>query len=120
MTLLEMGRRFHAASGIPCGFDGDAFLLAMERCGVFTTEKGFIAGMLVPSPICPSWVMAVELAWWSEDGKGLSLLRKFEKWARQSGASEIRMTTLSDMPRAGEIMPRLGYRSVEVSWTKVI
>ena len=124
MTLAEMGQRFHAASSVPCSFDEDAFLAAMEGCkaqgGVFQTEKGFIAGVLAPLPIDPQWTVAVELAWWSEDGKGLSLLRKFERWARESGAREIRMTTLADMPKASEIMKRLGYHSAEISWTKVI
>lgn len=124
MTIVELGRRFHEASGIPAKFNEQAFLAAMHRCaeqgGLFMTEKGFLAGVLTPSAIDPNWIMAVELAWWAEDRKGLRLLRQFEEWARQSGANEIRMTTLSDMPRAAKIMERTGYKSAEVSWTKVI
>lgn len=119
-----MGRRFHAASGVPCGFDEDAFTAIMGRCndqgGLFVTDKGFMAGLLTPSLICPGWVMAVELAWWSEDRKGIRLLHMFEEWARGNGANEIRMTTLSALPKAGAIMERVGYSSTEVSWSKVI
>lgn len=79
-----------------------------------------MAGVIVPSAVDPDWKMAVELAWWSEDRKGMHLLRQFEKWAKESGASEVRMTTLASLPRASKIMERVGYRSAEISWTKVI
>lgn len=119
-----MGRRFHTASSVPCDFNEEAFLKAMEGCkaqgGLFRTEKGFMAGVIVPSAVDPDWKMAVELAWWSEDRKGMHLLRQFEKWAKESGASEVRMTTLASLPRASKIMERVGYRSAEISWTKVI
>lgn len=117
-----MGRRFHQASAAPFGFVDEAFLAVMDKCaeagGLFQTEGGFLAGMIVPTMCDPNWKMAVELAWWAEDRQGLRLLGDFEKWARKNGANEIRMTTLAALPAADSIMHRRGYKPAETSWTK--
>lgn len=109
---------------MPFGFDEDAFLSVMGNIdaqgGLFQSERGFIAGMIVPTLCDPNWKMAVELAWWAEDGSGQRLLRDFEKWAADNGASEVRMTTLANLPAAEKIMKRRGYAPTETSWTKEV
>ena len=124
MTLEEMGRRFHAASNQSCGFDAAAFTAMMDKCaengGLFQSARGFVAGMIAQAWCDPQWRIAVELAWWSEDGRGLYLLREFERWAVESGAKEIRMTTLHTLPKAGKILARRGYAVSEHSWTRLV
>lgn len=124
LGLVEMGRRFHAASGQPCGFDPVSFLSVMEEAerqgGLFRSERGFLAGILSRAWCDSTWIYAVELAWWSEDGHGLRLLRRFEDWARDAGAREIRMTTLNAIPRTGLALERRGYTASETSWLKVV
>ena len=123
--LLAMGRQFHAASGVSCPFDPDAVaavlanMIGSENSCLIVSEAGAIGGMLAPAYCARSWTMAIEMFWWAERA-GLHLLRAFEDWAREKGADEVRMTTLSALPRADLILRRKGYAPVEVSYTKVI
>jgi len=120
--LVAMGRRFFAASELPGEFDATAFLDTVARIeadgGLFTSPKGMLGGVIAPGWCAPDWTAAVELFWWAEDGQGLRLLRRFEEWAKDRGANEIRMTTLAAMPRAEKLLR--GYRRTETSWSKVI
>jgi len=124
MTLVEMGRRFHERAQFPYEFDERGFLDVMAQCeqqgGLFQTDRGFIAGTISPVWFSPENFAAVELAWWSEDGKGAYLLRQFEGWAKQSGAKEVRMTTIPGLGKAERLMQLKGYRAEETSWTKAI
>lgn len=123
--LIEMGREFHSVSGVASPFDPEAAkatLTAMiwnPAAVVLVSERGGIGGALVPSYVATSWVMAVEMFWWAR-GDGLPLLRAFEAWADEQGAQEVRMTTLTALPRADRILKRLGYAPVEISYTKVM
>lgn len=117
-----MGRRFHSATGHPSEFSAQAFEAALDQIeaqgGLFTSERGMIGGLIAPMWCAPDWTAAVELFWWAEDGQGLRLLRRFEQWARDMGAREIRMTTLAAMPAAERALR--GYERTETSWTRVI
>jgi hypothetical protein len=116
--------RFHAASGFPFGYDRDAMrgllarMIEADGATVICTAQGVIGGALVPAYCDPQWVQAVELFWWAEDGQGLRLLRAFEEWAREMKAAEVRMTTLSALPRSAKALR--GYDPAEVSYRKVI
>jgi len=124
-VLLAMGREFHAASGMAFGFNDAAvagFLTRMveaEGAVVLMTDKGAIGGALNAAYCDPSWVYAVELFWWAR-GDGLALLRAFERWAQQAGASEIRMTSLAALPRADRLLRCVGYVPAEVSYSKAV
>lgn len=106
-------------------FDGTAIsdmlasLMASSHGAVLIGDAGVIGGALLPAYCAPSWVIAVEMFWWAESG-GLRLLRAFEDWAREAGASEVRMTSLAAQPRAAEILSRRGYKAAEISHSKVI
>lgn len=121
-----MGRKFHEASGQPCPFDPDGLaefvsgMIDSPQAAIFLTEAGMIGGVLAPAYCSPGWSMAVELFWWSEDRQGLRLLRAFEEWAHESGAQEVRMTTLHSLPSAARILSRRGYGATEISYSKVI
>ena len=120
--LLEMGRKFHAMGphkGPYVEADVSDMIAGLLRGGgVFIHDHGMIGGMMVPAYCGKSWVMAVELFWWA-DRHGLALLLAFEEWARDNGASEIRMTTLADHPKADAILRKRGYTPCEISYTKV-
>lgn len=120
--LIDMGRRFHEATGHPSSFCADAFNAALDQIeaggGLFTSERGMIGGILAPMWCAPGWLSAVELFWWAEDGQGLRLLRRFEQWAREQGAQEVRMTTLAAMPDAERALR--GYERTETSWTRIL
>lgn len=122
--IVEMLRRFHAASGEPFEFDplaSETSLRGMiEAGGVFRTAAGAIGGIVSPSWASRSWICAVELFWWAEDGRGVSLLSAFERWAKSQGANEIRMTTLETLPAARRIMRRRGYSVAETSYRKAV
>lgn len=120
--LLEMGRKFHAASGHPAPYDPQAASAMLDQIeaqgGLFTSPRGMIGGIIAPLWMSPQWTAAVELFWWAEDGQGLRLLRRFEAWAKEMGAREVRMTTLSALPNSEKALR--GYTRAETSWTKVI
>ena len=123
--IEDMGRKFHAASGQPHGFNAQA---TMEFVGgmiespsaiVLVSNDGFIGGTLSPAYCDPDWIMAVELFWWA-GGSGLKLLKAFEEWAIKIGANEVRMTSLISLDRAGKILTRKGYQAAEISYTRII
>lgn len=121
-TLIERMDRFHASARLPSQFDPaatQAFLTACITQGaVFVTDRGCIGGMLAPHWCDPSHVMAVEM-FWHADGEGLALLGQFERWAREVGASEVRMTSLASLPRADRLLKAKGYAPCEISYSKV-
>lgn len=120
-ALVAMGKRFHAQSRQPMRYDEAAIaaLLGKMAGSVFMHEHGCIGGVLAPAYCDPQWIMAVELFWWA-DRDGLQLLRAFEEWAVESGANEIRMTSLASLPRADVLLRRKGYAATEISYSRVI
>lgn len=123
--LLAWGRLFHEAGGLRCAYDEETVagllrnLIASDAGVVIVSDTGFIGGLLSPAYCDPKWVMAVELFWWAEKN-GLQLLHKFEEWASDMGAQEVRMTSLAELPRADGILRRKGYAPLEISYQKVI
>jgi GNAT superfamily N-acetyltransferase len=123
--ITAWGALFHASSGMAAPYDPEATrdfvakLIEAPQATVLMHDHGMIAGVLSPAYCAPEWVIAVELFWWAERD-GQSLLRAFEKWARDEGTNEIRMTTLAANPRVGSIMARAGYAAAETSYSKVI
>lgn len=117
-----MARAFFEASGQPGEFDADSaatFMAGVMQMGVvLRSDSGFIGGQIIPNHVAKGRSLAVELAWWATDGKGRDLLRAFEQWARENGASEVRMTSLAAIPRSGRLLQAMGYAPVEISHTK--
>lgn len=122
MTPIEMGRKFHAAAGISGEFNAEDFAATVAAIdaagGLFTSEAGMIGGLVAPAFYNSSHLIAYELFWWAEDGTGIRLLRKFERWAAASGANEIRISTLASLPGAERGLR--GYVHVENGYRKVI
>lgn len=122
--LLKMGRKFHDAAAPPFEMDPEAleaaFLGMMDKGCLLVSGGGMIGGILGPAWARPDWVYAVELLWWAEDGQGLPLLRAFEDWARNAGANEVRMTSLTHLDRAHRVLTRSGYAQSEINYGKVL
>lgn len=90
--LIEMGRAFHGSVAPRWPFDEAAFTATLEWVAgngfLAATNRGFIAGVIAPNPLCPEWLIAKEFLWWAEAG-GLRLARMFREWAAEQGAAEI-------------------------------
>ena len=85
---------------------------------------GFLAALKYPD-ILTGNLTATEMAWFvkeSQRGKGLFLLKEFEKWAKSERCKSIIMVHLMDsMPKKLEnIYQRMGYESVEIHHKKEI
>ena len=125
-NVLQMGAKFHKVSQMPCLYDREAFshmigeMIKSDECAVFVSRHGMIGGILSPAYIDPDWKQAIELFWWSEDGRGMALLRRFEKWACEHGVSEVRMSSIAGVGNADRIYDAIGYIKREISYSKVL
>lgn len=82
---------------------------------VWVSEGGFIAGCLTRTVISDD-LIATELGWLATDRSGLKLLRSFECWARERGATLIKLS--ANGGAAARILERSGYRACETAWVK--
>lgn len=82
---------------------------------VFMSRGGFIAGEIGQTVISPDPI-ANELGWYAEDRSGLRLLRAFEAWARDQGATLIKLSCNGGP--AQSILERSGYRLAELQMVR--
>lgn len=82
---------------------------------VWLSDGGFIAGCITQTIISPDPV-AIELGWWASDRSGLALLRTFERWAHERGATLIKLTCNGGPAQA--ILERSGYRVAEIQMVR--
>ena len=121
LPLVDMIERLRAAVGGPIPVDRAhtaavvASLIADPDALVLVSDGGFIAGRLTPTIINPAPI-AQELGWWAADGSGLRLLRAFERWATERGATLVQLSTGAEGPD----LARLGYRRAELAWTRAV
>lgn len=119
-----MAGKFIDAAGLPPATNEQlqAFMAAVVTDGVaFIAPKGMIAGAVVPLMYRPDYLEAHEIAWWSEGGSGLGLVRAFEEWAREQGVQQIVFSTLPGFTgdAAGKWLQRKGYALREQSYRQV-
>lgn len=81
---------------------------------VAVSDHGFIAATITQTIISPDPV-AVELGWWAER-EGLLLLRAFEDWAENKGATLKKMSCNGGT--AQRMLERAGYRQAETAMVK--
>lgn len=124
--LLQICEKFHKMSQLPCNFDHAAMcetfsrLIEDDNSCLFLSEGGTIGGTIT-NPYCdPNYKIAVELFWFADDKQGLPLLRAFERWAKSKQANEIRMSTLSNIPKSAKLLSLLGYKPTEISHTRQV
>lgn len=94
-----------------------AGLLRNPQGAVFVSNGGFIAGQIMQTVISPDPV-AYELGWFASDRSGLRLLRAFEAWSEEQGATLIAMSAKGGA--AQRILERRGYTVAEVQMVKAI
>jgi len=92
-----------------------AGLIASGDGIVLVSDGGFIAGCITQTVISPDPV-AVELGWYATDRSGLRLLRAFEGWARDRGATLIKMSCNGGA--AQRLLERAGYRVAEIQMVR--
>lgn len=131
--LDQCAREFYSSSKFLRGFDLErftAFWMGLIQSGtgvVFllidgNEVAGTIGGVIYPEPYSGELV-ATEFFWFVRPelrGGGVKLYRAFEAWARDRGASQLRMVHLLDsMPEKLErAYTHLGFEPAEIHYTK--
>ena len=127
--LMVMARKEHERSRfshIP--FDDvkseQSFKSAIDglATAVFVSPSGFIAGMVQPMLFCKFW-NAYELAWFSEDGTGLELLKAFTQWAKDMRAIDLIVHNYAGMvpsSRFNKVMKRKGFDTLGAAYMKTL
>ena len=122
-ALREMGRRFHDAARPEWPWSDEGFDTTIRQvmgAGFLAlTERGFLAGLIAPQPLNPAWRVAHELLWWSEDRKGLDLIRAFRRWAEAQGASEIKWSCRAGNERVTRVYARIAAPS-EIYFSEIL
>lgn len=80
-------------------------------------DQGAIGGYIAPMWCAPSVTVATELFWWA-DAQGRSLMKAFEEWARERGATMIQMLLIVGRKDVSAIYDRAGYAPVELSYVR--
>lgn len=117
VRIIDMVERLREAVGgpqKPCRIKTGqtiAGLIHSPDGAVWLSDGGFIAGCITQTIISPDPV-AIELGWWASDRSGLALLRTFERWAHERGATLIKLTCNGGP--AQTILERSGYRVAEI------
>lgn len=127
-ALLEMGRKFHAASPwrvIPFSDERFAQSVRAQLAGAGTylvneALTGMIGMVSGPVYFAENVTVAQETAWWCEDPRdALKLLQAAEEWARGVGASHVCMVRLEGVTeRLGPFYERRGYAPTEHYYLK--
>lgn len=93
--LVELARKEHGISDLShiafseaATADTVAAFIRGHGRTLLMSDGGYLAGMVQPIGFSPRLV-AMEYAWFAEDGMGMALLRRFELWARNMGAAQL-------------------------------
>lgn len=125
--LVRMGKKFHTSSQWANRYEyseeGAAHYLSrlINHSGstVIINDHGMIGGSMTPVPFL-SMRMAQEAFWWAEK-RGLSLLLKFEEWARDMGADYVCMMSLAGgCDRIERLYLHRGYIRSEKTFMKAL
>lgn len=136
-AIVEMGRRFYAASGYeaiaPASNPSIAGLaiLTMEQGVMLVVEgDGELIGMaslfLEPFTFNPSVTIATELAWWIEPAHrggmlAVRMMASIEEACRAREVTAIRMATLANSPpQASALYERLGYQHSDSHYMRML
>jgi hypothetical protein len=119
---------FKKESGLPFKTSA-AWALNLFQCCVRDEDKialikdgGILLGAVSDSLLGP-FKQAHEIVWWVDPekrGNSLSMIKEYEDWAINKGASFIELKSLNKFKETEKIYERLGYSPIETSWIKVI
>lgn len=133
-VLVALGEEFHDSTeyanelaGNPAQYrvigtrlieQPDGVLLVYEQGG---RPVGMLGAVLFNHPLSGERTVA-EMFWYAtpkhRGDAGIRLLRALERWARTHGAGYIQMVQPIWADRIGELYGVLGYRKLEVAWTR--
>ena len=123
--LLALARREHEASAwarmpfdaASCEAQMRAFIEGIGRTA-FASEGGYLFGLVQPAGFSAARI-ALEFAWYAEDGQGLLLLGAFEAWAQRMGAYAVVVHAYGAADHLGSILQRRrGYQPLGAAFTK--
>ena len=133
--LMPLIEEFYASSKFLKGFNADHcekmwINFITNNVGIIFLlvehEKitGFLAALKYPD-VNNGELVAMEMAWFvkeSQRGRGLLLLREFEKWAKEEGCKSIIMVYLKDlMPeKLQKVYENMNYKPMETHYIKEI
>lgn len=120
--IVALGEKNFRAMGNLGAFDPITAAQSLENLfnnagAAFISRRGMIGGMIAPYWAAPTNVQAIELFWYSEDGKGAHLLGAFERWAIRMGATEITIAH-PNLNHGG--LQRRGYRASEAIYRRAL
>lgn len=124
--IVEMAEREHARSlwadhPFDAAYTQDLARSLVEMFGatVLMSERGYLAGMVQPMGFSRA-LMAIEYAFYCEDGQGLALLRAFEQWAHRMGARYVvaHDYAVDDDRLANVLVRRYHYRRLGTALSK--
>lgn len=136
--IVEMGRRFYAASGyeaiapVSDASIAGLAILTMDGAGVMLVAEadeqviGMVCLFIEPFTFNPSVTVATELAWWIEpECRGgmlaVRMMGALEEACRAKGAQWVRMATLvTSPPQAAALYERLGYQRGDSYYMRAI
>ena len=131
-SIVELGRNFIAGTQYAQFVkpDGEAMFrtvsMLIEHGAVFVLEvmngpMVGILGMAVYPHAVTGEQCAFEAFWWIEPafrGKGISMLKRAEQWAKDRGAAFIQMVQPESEARLGRVYEHLGYVATERQFQK--
>ncbi len=127
--IISLASAFHAETGIGGTFNGDRMLSVLAvstSCvvGMFKSDTlvGVMIGVVAPHFMTDE-VMANEVMWYVMpdhrcDPKSLGMLRAFEEWAKECGATSITMVNLASNPGVKKLYSKMGYTETETHHIK--
>jgi GNAT superfamily N-acetyltransferase len=133
--LVAMGRQQLAATYGDAIADAPAALEALATqlvttptCACFVADQaGAVVGMIglvAYAHPCAGAPTAGEVMWWVDPaarGIGAALLKRAERWACETGASQIQMIApAGGDPRVGLLYQRRGYRALETTYQRPV
>lgn len=119
---------FHKNSGVPFKTSAAWALALFQTCVndkdkiAISKDGGILLGGVSPSLLGP-FKQAYEIVWWVEPehrGNSLEMIKIYQDWAIEQGATLIELKSLSKFKETEKIYARLGYEPIETSWVKII
>lgn len=124
-SIVRLARREHAMSPWSSKPFSDAavadtalaFIRGQGRTALLS-DGGYFFGLVQPMGFTLRYI-ALEYAWFAEDGSGLELLRRFEKWARNMGAAVLTVHNYTGDHRLARVMTsRYGFATTGTAMSK--
>jgi GNAT superfamily N-acetyltransferase len=133
--ISELGPEFYKEGNMPTKYLPEVFketwskLIESKMGVIFVMQSneeniGILGGVKYPDPNSNE-IMASEFFWFVRKGyrgHGLKLLKEFEAWAKEQGATKVIMMHLATlMPeKIKKLYTRMGYEEIETHYLKEV